>query len=60
VECTSDEELVRLEPPAFAVFEITNDPFFLGEEMVTKSFDEVRARVATFGDLPPVTDLPDE
>ncbi|MBA3351826.1 MAG: hypothetical protein H0U23_05270 [Blastocatellia bacterium] len=60
VEFTSDEELVRLEPPAFAVFEITNDPFFLGEELVTKSFDEIRGRVATFSDLPRVVDPPDE
>ncbi len=60
VEFTSHDELVLFEPPAFAVFEITNDPFFLGEELVTKSFDEVRGRVATFTDLPPVTDLPDE
>ena len=40
----------RFEPPPFAVFEITNDPFFLGEVLVTKTFEDVRAEVARIGD----------
>jgi CYTH domain-containing protein len=46
LEFATEAELDAFEPPAFAVLEITNDPFFLGEILVTKTFDEVRAEVS--------------
>ncbi|HUR98831.1 MAG TPA: hypothetical protein VMZ26_12260, partial [Pyrinomonadaceae bacterium] len=42
----TERELQLFEPPAFAVLEITHDPFFLGEILVTKTFEEVRAEVS--------------
>ncbi|MEO8572772.1 MAG: hypothetical protein ABI481_02295 [Pyrinomonadaceae bacterium] len=46
VEFESESELERFEPPAFTVLEITNDPFFLGDILMTKTFEEVRAEVS--------------
>ena len=46
IEFETEDELEQFEPPAFAVIEITNDPFFLGEILVTKTFEEVRAEVS--------------
>jgi len=50
VEFETADELDRFEPPPFAVVEITNDPFFLGEVLVTKSFEDVRLEVSKLGD----------
>ena len=50
VEFDSPEEAGRFEPPPFAVLEITNDPFFLGENLVEKSFEDVRREVSKFSD----------
>jgi CYTH domain-containing protein len=48
-------------PPPFAVFEVTQDPFFAGENLVDKTFADVKAEVAKIGrELPLVTDMPDE
>ena len=60
VEFASVEEMASFEPPPFAVFEITNDMFFVGDHLVTKSFEEVRTEVAKFGEQPSISDLPDE
>jgi CYTH domain-containing protein len=46
VEFSTERELERFEPPGFAVLEITDDPFLLGEILVTKSFEEVRIEVS--------------
>ena len=46
VEFETERELTDFDAPAFAILEITNDPFFLGEILVTKSFEEVRGEVA--------------
>jgi len=50
VEFETADDLDRFEPPPFAVVEITNDPFFLGEILVTKSFEDVRAEVSKLTD----------
>jgi CYTH domain-containing protein len=50
VEFEDMEEFDNFEPPPFAVVEITNDPFFLGEVLVTKTFEDVRSEVAKLGD----------
>jgi CYTH domain-containing protein len=60
VEFESEDELTKLEPPPFAILEITQDPFFLGEILVTKSFDEVRSEVAKFEDQIKISQIPDE
>ncbi len=60
VEFASVEEMTSFETPPFAVFEITNNMFFVGDELVTKSFEEVRVEVAKFGGQPSISDLPDE
>lgn len=43
------EELENLIPPPFAVFEVTDDPFFSGESLVTRTFADVQAAVAKIG-----------
>ena len=60
VEFETAAELDQFEPPPFAVVEITNDPFFLGEILVTKSFDDVRSEVSKLTDHVPAENLPDE
>ena len=51
VEFDSLEDLERFDAPAFAVFEVTSNPFFLGENLVTKKFEDVRAEVARLSEL---------
>ena len=50
LEFETAAELDRFEPPPFAVIEITNDPFFLGEVLVMKSFEDVRLEVSKLTD----------
>jgi CYTH domain-containing protein len=50
VEFGSLDDLDRFEPPPFAALEVTNDPFFLGENLVTKNFDDVRSEVGRLSD----------
>ena len=49
VEFETAEEMGAFDPPAFAIFDVTNDPFFLGKDLVGKKFDDVRARVEEIG-----------
>ena len=60
VEFESVEELERFEPPPFAVFEVTNNPFFLGESLVGKTFEDVREEVARVAGQPSDGRLADE
>ena len=60
VEFDSAEDLDQFEPPPFAAFEVTSDPFFLGETLVTKDFEDVRAEVAKFANQIVENRLPDE
>jgi len=39
----------QYEPPPFAVFEITEDPFFFGRNLVEKNFEAVRDEVVRIG-----------
>lgn len=41
----SEEEMEHFEAPPFAVFEVTGDKFFAGENLVGKSFADVQAEV---------------
>ncbi|MEO7672512.1 MAG: hypothetical protein ABIU09_00365 [Pyrinomonadaceae bacterium] len=52
--------LTAFEPPPFAVFEVTNDPFFLGDNLVLKKFADVQAEVAKIGATAPVAEIPNE
>jgi len=48
-------------PPPFAVFEVSNDAFFFGENLVDKKFSDVQAEVARIGAfVPPEPEMPDE
>ncbi len=49
VEFETTDEQDQFLPPPFAVFEVTNDPFFLGENLVRGTFEEVRAEVTRIG-----------
>lgn len=49
VDFADERSLNSYEPPPFAIFEITNDPFFLGESLVDNKFEDVKARVAEIG-----------
>jgi CYTH domain-containing protein len=61
VDFETRDRLESFIPPPFAVFEVTNDPFFTGEKLVEKKFTDVQAEVARIGlAAPPETVLPDE
>ncbi|MGD9561274.1 MAG: hypothetical protein AB7F88_03880 [Pyrinomonadaceae bacterium] len=53
VEFSAQEEFSRFEMPSFAVFDITNNPFFLGEGLVGKEFADVQSEVARIAKLEP-------
>lgn len=46
VDFDSRDRMENLVPPPFAIFEVTNDPFFAGENLVDKSFIDVQTEVA--------------
>jgi CYTH domain-containing protein len=55
------EQMDDFVPPPFAIFEVTEDAFFAGENLVSKTFVEAQAEVAKIGrSLPAVSELPDE
>jgi len=49
VDFESVEDTHNFEPPSFAVFEATTDPFFVGKNLVNVGFDDVRSRVMQTG-----------
>ena len=51
VDFQTNDELADLSPPPFAVFEVTNDPFFEDTSLVYKKFDDVRDAVANLQPL---------
>jgi CYTH domain-containing protein len=54
VEFSDQKSFENFDPPPFAVFEVTNDAFFVGNNLVGKSFKDVRAQVAEIGaQIPP-------
>lgn len=46
VEFENIDELRKFEPPPFVFSEVTNEPFFLGENLVAKKFADVQTAVA--------------
>jgi CYTH domain-containing protein len=61
VEFTSAEEMNNFEAPPFTVFDVTNDPFFIGKNLVGKRFEDVRERVRQIGsNIPPEPLLSDD
>jgi CYTH domain-containing protein len=46
VEFDDESTLREYEPPPFVFVEVTNDPFFLGENLVNRKFEDVQAAVA--------------
>lgn len=51
----------EFESPAFAIFDVTSDPFFLGRNLVNKRFEDVRERVRQIGNnIPPESVLAED
>lgn len=61
VDFDSIDRMKAFETPAFAIFEITNAPFFLGENLIDKGIADVESEVLRLGSLiqPPV-EIPTE
>ena len=49
IEFSDEATLRNFEPPAFLVFEVTNEPFFLGENIVHRNFADVQDEVGRLG-----------
>lgn len=49
VEFATREEMMAMEPPAFAILEITGDLFFGGGSLVNKSFADIQKEVNSLG-----------
>ncbi len=61
VEFDSADAMKTFEPPPFAVFEVTNDPFFLGDNLVFRKLADVQNEVAKIGTMvPTVAEVVDE
>jgi len=61
VEFSGRDQMNEFVPPPFAIFEVTEDKFFSGDELVGKTFADVQAEVMRIGSsLPPQPEMPDE
>ncbi len=61
VDFETRERMDEFIPPPFAIFEVTNDAFFAGENLVMRKFSDVQAEVARIGSFtPPEPEMPDE
>lgn len=60
VEFESLDELQGFEPPPFAIFEVTNEPFFVDYNLVHHDFNDLQAEVARIGANPMAASAPDE
>jgi len=61
VDFDTRERMDEFIAPPFAIFEVSNDAFFFGENLVDKTFSDVQSEVARIGHFtPPEPDLPDE
>lgn len=49
VEFVDAGSLERFEMPSFAVFDVTNNAFFLDESLVERKFEDIQAEVARMG-----------
>jgi len=52
IEFKDETTRLKFEPPPFAVQEVTNEAFFLGENLVYRSFADVQTEVTRMMDLP--------
>lgn len=60
VDFDDEAAMAAFEPPQFAIFEITSDPFFRGRELVGKKFEDIRTEVAKLGiNAPPPGEMTD-
>ena len=53
VNFETSDQVEAFIPPPFAVFEITNDPFFWGQTLVSKTFSEIQSEVERIGKSEP-------
>ena len=61
IDFKTREQMDSFVAPPFAVFEVTNHPFFAGENLVDKKFDDVQVEVSKIGSGQPVVfETPDE
>ena len=55
------DEMRNFEPPPFAVLEVTGDPFFFGDSLVNKRFEDAQTEVQKIGaGVPPASQMSDE
>jgi len=61
VDFDTVEDMADFVAPPFAIFEVTNDPFFDGANLVSKTFADVQAEVAKVGaSVPTPSEMQDE
>ena len=54
IEFETPEQMENFIPAPFAIFEVTNDPFFAGANLVDKKFHDIQTQVAKVGSGQPV------
>lgn len=61
VDFETRDRMENFIPPPFAIFEVTNLPFFIGENLVGKKFADVKSEVARLGSFTPAeSEIPDQ
>ena len=50
VEGTDETDFLALQPPAFAVFDVTGEEFFLGENLYERKFEDIQNEVSRIAD----------
>ncbi len=50
VRFDDEQAFLDMEPPSFAVFDVTNNPFFLGENLYEKKFEDIQLEVRRIAD----------
>jgi CYTH domain-containing protein len=61
VEFAAEDELRNFEPPRWAIYEVTNEPFFNDENLVNQKFEDVQAEIVRIGNATAISpDFPDE
>lgn len=60
VDFQDRDEMERFIPPPFAVYEVTNDAFFDGANLVDLTFADIQGEVERLAPLPVLEDCPDE
>jgi CYTH domain-containing protein len=53
VDFETRDAMENFVPPPFAVFEVTNDPFFTGVNLVSKTFADIQNEIARVGSFQP-------